>query len=270
MFVLEFLGSILVYLLLLPVVILSALTLNPRALEILEQEPMAGRLVAGVVFLAGMSTLLGESSILFVNRVRRGRFVISLITNGIVFLISYFVWGLTVYIVARILFSVEPPIDQFMRMVGLSTAPLVFGFLVLIPWMGPFIGKLLSVWSLLILTNIVAFEFQIGFWSAVLCVGLGWVVSLVFSNTVGRPVVALRNEVFALVSGARMDVQADDILLTFAGASLRDLPVAPELMEDLHADAEAGGSGGQAEVPADGSGGTTEVGDQSRQAGPER
>jgi hypothetical protein len=223
---LEFFGGLLLYIFFVLTTTFSVLTMNPRVLEIVDQSPSSGWLVVGVVFLAGVSTLLGESSILFVNRVRRSRFIISLITNGIVFLISYFVWGVTVYLVARVLFQLDPPWEQFVRMVGLSTAPLVFGFLVLIPWMGPFVGKLLSIWSLLILTNVVQFEFQITFWAAVFCVGLGWLASLIFSNTIGRPVVKLRNKVFQMVSGSRLNLQADDILLTFAGADFQSLPVA--------------------------------------------
>jgi hypothetical protein len=151
--------------------------------------------------------------------------VISLITNGIMFIISYFVWGLTVYIVGRILFEINPPWGQFVRMVGLSTAPLVFGFLVLIPWMGPFIGKVLNIWSLLILIAIVEFEFKIGFWGAVTCVVLGWLASLAFTNTIGRPVAALRNKVFQAVSGSKLDTTADELLLHFSGASVDQLPV---------------------------------------------
>jgi hypothetical protein len=124
-------------------------------------------------------------------------------------------------------------------MVGLSTAPLVFGFLVLMPWMGPFIGKLLSIWSLLILVVVVEYEFKLSFWPAALTVGLGWVVSLIFSNTVGRPVVALRNKVFQMVSGSRLDVQADDILLSFAGANFASLPEDTEAQEELAAQERA-------------------------------
>lgn len=209
--------------------IINTLLLNPQVLEVVEQYPQqAGWVVGGIVFLAGASTLLGESAVLFINRVRRGRFVISLIANGIVFLISYAVWGVTVYLIGRILFSANPPAGDFIRMVGLSTAPLVFGFFILIPWMGPFIAKVLNIWSLVILIVIVEYEFKIGFWPAVLCVGLGWLASLAFTNTIGRPVVALRNKVFQMVSGSKLDSTTENLLLHFSGASydqLLDLPV---------------------------------------------
>jgi hypothetical protein len=205
--------------------ITHALRLDPGVFQFVEQYPQSVWVVVGIVFLAGASTLLGQSAVLFINRVRKSRFVISLITNGLVFIISYFVWGLTVYVIGRILFEINPPWGQFVRMVGLSTAPLVFGFLVLIPWMGPFIGKVLNIWSLLILIAIVEHQFKIGFVGAVTCVVLGWLVSLGVTNTIGRPIVALRNKVFQMVSGSRLDSTAEDILLHFSGASVDQLPV---------------------------------------------
>jgi hypothetical protein len=205
--------------------ITHALRLDPGVFAFVEQYPQSAWLVAGIVFLAGASTLLGQSAVLFINRVRKSRFVISLITNGIVFVISYFVWGLTVWVIGRILFELNPPWGQFVRMVGLSTAPLVFGFLVLIPWMGPFVGKVLNVWSMLILIAIVEYQFKIGFWGAVTCVVLGWLVSLAFTNTLGKPIVALRNKVFQMVSGSKLDSTADDILLHFSGAAVDQMPV---------------------------------------------
>ena len=205
--------------------ITHALRLDPGVFAFVEQYPQSAWVVAGIVFLAGASVLLGHSAVLFINQVRKSRFVISLITNGIVFIISYVVWGLIVWLVGRLLFSVDPPWGQFVRMVGLSTAPLVFGFLVLIPWMGPFVGKVLNIWSMLILIAIVEYQFKIGFWGAVVCVGLGWLASLALTNTIGRPITALRNKVFQKVSGSKLDSTADDLLLRFSGASVEQLPV---------------------------------------------
>jgi hypothetical protein len=197
-----------------------ALTLDPTVFQVVESNPNAVWVVLGIVFLAGVSTLLGHSAILFINRVRKSRFVVSLIVNGIVYIISYAVWGFVVWLVGRLLFQVDPPLGQFLRIVGLSTAPLVFGFFILIPWMGPFIGKVLNVWSFLILLAIVAFQFQIGFWGSLLTVGLGWLASLVLNNTIGKPVVALRNRLAKIVTGSSLDVKSEDILLHFAGADL--------------------------------------------------
>lgn len=194
-----------------------ALALDPNVFQFVESYPQSAWVVAGIVFLAGVSTLLGHSAVLFINRVRKSRFVISLIVNGFVYIVSYVVWGLVVWLAGRLLFQVDPPFTQFVRIMGLSTAPLVFGFFILIPWMGPFVGKVLNVWSFLILLAIVEFQFKLGFWGALLVVGLGWLASLAINNTIGRPVVALRNRMSRMITGSSLDASAEDILLHFAG-----------------------------------------------------
>jgi hypothetical protein len=162
--------------------------------------------------------LLGQSLILFVNRVRRGRFFFSLLINGIVFLITYAVWGISVAFIAWLMFDVTlAGLVIVVFLVGLSTAPLVFGFLILIPYMGPAIGKLLNVWQLLIMTAAVQFTFSVGFIQAAVCVGLSWLLMLLVSNTIGIPVVKLRNAIYRKVTGSDLDATTQDILLEYSG-----------------------------------------------------
>ena len=165
---------------------------------------------------------LGQSVILFVNRVRRGRFVFSLLTNGLVFVFSYLIWGVAVAFLSWIMFSVTAAdLVIVAALVGLSTAPLVFGFLILMPYLGPAVGKVLSVWSMLIMTSIVEVAFDANFVEAAICVGLSWLFMLLMENTIGRPVVKLRNYVYRKVSGSDLETTPQDILLEFgAGQGL--------------------------------------------------
>lgn len=195
-----------------------ALWLDPRAYVRVVLDPEGVAVVRGIVFLAGMSMLLGQSLILFVNRVRRGRFFFSLVINGIVFLITYAVWGGFVALIAWLMFDVTPAgLVIVVFLVGLSTAPLVFGFLILIPYMGPAIGKVLNVWQLLIMTAAVQFTFAVGFIQAAVCVGLSWLLMLILSNTIGIPVVKLRNTIYRKVTGSDLDATTQDILLEYSG-----------------------------------------------------
>jgi hypothetical protein len=193
-----------------------ALRLDPEVFKVVEEYPQSGWVVLGIVLLAGASLLLGQSAVLFINRVRGGRFVLSLVVNAILYLISYIVWGGIIALVGMLLFEVDVSFWTLVRVMGLSTAPLVFGFLILAPYMGPFIGKILNVWSFLILLTIVAFEFGVGFWGAVITVGLGWLITLALNNTIGRPVMKLRNKVWQKVTGSPMEATAQDILLKFS------------------------------------------------------
>ncbi len=195
-----------------------ALRLDPTVYDMVINHPEGVNIIRGIVFLAGMSMLLGQSVILFVNRVRRGRFFFSLVINGLVFLISYAIWGLGVALIAWLLFDVTIAGEVYVVfLVGLSTAPLVFGFLILIPYVGPAIGKILNVWQLLIMTTAVEYAFQVGFIQAAICVGLSWLLMLLLSNTIGRPVVSLRNFIYRKVTGSDLDATTQDILLEYSG-----------------------------------------------------
>ena len=66
----DFFASILRYFEALFAVIWHALTLDPLLYEFVAEQPLAGYLVMGVIFLGGASVLLGQSAVLFINRVR--------------------------------------------------------------------------------------------------------------------------------------------------------------------------------------------------------
>ena len=223
--VLTFIQDIFTYFDALFQVIRYALTLDPRLYEFVATNPRSSWLVVGIVFLGGASVLLGQSVVLFVNRVRRGRFLFSLALNGVMYVISYLVWGVTISLIGRLLFDFDPGAWALVRMVGLSTAPLIFGFFILIPWMGPFIGRLLNVWGFLILVSVVEFGFQVGLVGALITVGLGWLVMMVLNNVVGKPIVALRNKIWRQVAGTTLDATSQDLLLQFSQSE-----DAPELL----------------------------------------
>jgi len=210
-------------------VIRYALALDPRLYEFVATNPRSSGLVLGVVFLAGASVLLGQSVVLFVNRVRRGRFLFSLLLNGIMYVISYFVWGVTISAIGRFLFEFAPGPWAIVRMVGLSTTPLIFGFFILIPWMGPFIGKILNIWGFLILVSVVQFGFQVGLIGALVTVGLGWLAMILLNNLVGKPIAAMRNRIWRKVAGTTLDATAQDLLLQFSQSEH-----APELLKGQH------------------------------------
>lgn len=99
------------------------LRFDPRVYVEVILHPEGAAIIRGIVFLAGVSMLLGQSLMLFVNRVRRGRFFLSLVINGIVFLITYAVWGICVALIAWLMFDVTlAGLVIVVFLVGLSTA----------------------------------------------------------------------------------------------------------------------------------------------------
>ena len=74
--------------------VIQSMALNPRAAEVVEQSPQAGRVVLTIAILGGIGLLLGQSVILFVNQVQPGRFVLSLLVNGLAFAASLAIWAI--------------------------------------------------------------------------------------------------------------------------------------------------------------------------------
>jgi hypothetical protein len=182
-----------------------------------ERLPRSGLLTLGIAIIGGVSQLLGQSVILFVNRVKPGRFAFSLLLGGLTYFIGIMVWGTAIWLSARFLFRVDDSYATVLRMVTLGAAPFVFGFLVLIPYAGVFIGRVLGVWSLLIVLTAVNFTYGFAFWQGAVVVTLGWLLMMLLSATIGKPVVALRNALFRKAVGTSLDATTRDILTAFAG-----------------------------------------------------
>lgn len=192
------------------------LRLQPDIVQIAETYPNATWVAAGVVMTAGVSIMLGQSVILFLNQVKPGRFVTSLVINGVLVMVGWMVWSVALWVIGRWIFTEEPTFALILRVVGLSYAPLVYGFLILMPYLGPFVQRLLFTWSFLIALRAVMFTFQVGFWPALLCTGMGWLLLMLLTATVGRPVVAVRNWVWHRITGTPIDASAHELLQQFA------------------------------------------------------
>lgn len=212
----EFINDILRFIGALWAVVRLSLRFSPELLQAVETYRQSGWLILAVALLAGASQLLGQSVVLFINRVKPGRFVFTLILNGVLFALSLIVWATTIWLVGLWLFEVDRTWGTVVRLVSLGSAPYIFGFFILIPYLGPFVAKVLTVWSFLIVLAATAFTFEVGLLSGIVCVGLGWLLMVLLTNTIGRPVVAARNWIWHRITGSALDATAQDILLHFA------------------------------------------------------
>lgn len=158
--------------------------------------------VPGVAFVAGASLLLGQSVILFLNRVGPGRFALSLAIHGLLFAAGLLLTGAIVWLTGSLLFERRPELLEMLTLTALSYAPLAFGFLILIPYFGTAIEKLLYLWSALLLIVVVRFGFGASFAEALLCVGLAYLLRAGFNATLGRPLIAIRSRVLRRVIGS--------------------------------------------------------------------
>lgn len=194
----------------------AALTFDSERLTLLAASPQSWTLSAAIAFLGGISMLLGQSVVLFLNRVPPRRFAISLMLNGIIFAIELALWAVVLWLAAWLFFRDVPPPAAAIRLIGISSAPFVFGFLVLIPYLGPVIARLLYVYSLLIAIDVTQGIIEIRFLQALGVVGAGWLLMLVLSNTIGRPIVWLRNWLWTRLVGRPAFRTSRDVFIAFA------------------------------------------------------
>lgn len=187
-------------------------TLDAENTRWLADDPNASWVAVTIAVLAGASTLLGNSVVLFLNRVRGARFALSLLFNGLGFVALYAVQALIIALIGYLVTGQQLDIGRSTWVVLLATAPLVFGFFELIPYFGPGIARILQAWGLIALWVIVEVRYQVSHWTALLIVAVGWAVMQLVSWLLARPMAALGRTVWRLTTGLPTMITANDLL----------------------------------------------------------
>src|SRR6187397_3344124 len=105
----------------------SDLALDRNALAAASTAPAALTAALWIAFLGGVSLMLGQSVVLFANRVSRRRFAACLAVAGLVYVAGLAVWGVSIWLSARI-FGIDIPTGAIAFAVCVGQAPLLFGF----------------------------------------------------------------------------------------------------------------------------------------------
>lgn len=209
--------------------VFGALALNPEVFQQITQMPGSGRLALLTVLAAGVAQLLGQSVVLFINRVKPIRFMLSVLVGAGLFALIYGFWALTIGLISSF-FKLNMPLDVIFRVLGLSYAPQMLGFLVALPYIGIPILSLLSIWSLLALVVGFGAVAIVNQWVALACVGLGWLVLQLFQRTIGRPIITLGRMILNWVAGtklARTQTETEALLLEGWHSRLNSTMTAP-------------------------------------------
>lgn len=146
------------------------------------------------IFFAGLSEAVGQSFVLFINRVKPSRFIPSVLLNALLFLFGYFETVFVLWLTARFLLGYEQVILQIMYAVGVSYVPLLLSFLTLLPYLGPGIVRLLYLASYTIMVNVLHTRLDFPIIEAAAAVLLSFIVQMIVRATIGRPLrAAVRN-----------------------------------------------------------------------------
>lgn len=190
----------------------GALRLDPAAFRAVQVSTGAEPLSIGILLLAAISVTLGQSVILLANKVTRRRFVSSLLLNGALFVVGVLIWVAIFQLIGRFVFGVRLPFLQMVQEISLAYVPLLFGFFVLLPYLGSFLEHVLDIWWFLAMLVALNITLNLSFTQALFCVLLGWVIIEVLKYTIGRPFVALDRWLRRTVAGTSLSGNIQELV----------------------------------------------------------
>jgi hypothetical protein len=165
--------------------VIGAIALKSEAFELIQTLPLAPKAALYIVLLAWFSQTVGQSIVLYINHVKPIRFILSLLIASLLFAVSAVCWGLSAWLVSCVLYNATTPYEIVWSTLGLAYAPLIFGFLIALPYLGVPIQVLLSIWTLLALTIGLHVNLGFGIWQAYCCGILGWIIFQILQRTIG-------------------------------------------------------------------------------------
>ena len=83
--------------------------------------------------LAGLSQAIGQAFILFLNRVRPLRFLLSLLLEALLFAFGFLIWAISTWGMVLLVFRLHLPLAAVVRALGIAHAPQLLGFLGALP-----------------------------------------------------------------------------------------------------------------------------------------
>lgn len=194
-----------------PEMIRLALRLDPHIFAEIQATVHGIYLAFGVVVVAALSESLGQSVVLFLNRVQPRRFAVTLAISTLSNIVGYFLWTATVWLVVRYAFALHVPIRTVAIVVGLAYAPQVLAFFELTPFLGNLFSVLLSLWSMVAITVAINAGLGLEIWQAVVSSGLGWLLIQIWRRSLGRPLYGLRMLVERRTAGVPLEITLQNV-----------------------------------------------------------
>lgn len=168
-----------------------------------------------IFFLAGLSETYGTRAVvLFLNKVGRRPFFITLLLTAITYVIGGFVWALTIDLAGAGILGVTGKLPVMIQAVAVGYIPLMFAFLAVIPYLGPAILHLIQGLSLTLTTLAVSVGFGASFLDAALCTIVGWLVFQLLRWFTAGPTTWISRRVLRLVTGREVNYQLRDVVPT--------------------------------------------------------
>jgi hypothetical protein len=157
-----------------------------------------------VVLAAGFSEALGQSIVLFANRVKPARFVFSLFVDAFLFAFGYGFLVLSTWVVCRLPGAPNLSFRELALIFAMSYVPMLLAFLGAMPYFGAGILRVLRIWHFLAMVVGVAAVAHVDVFAAATYVWLGWLVMVLAQRSFGKPIVKVGTQLLDAVAGVRV------------------------------------------------------------------
>lgn len=189
----------------------QVLRLKSEVFLTIQQLPQSLTVGLIIVLIGGLAQALSQSIVLFINRVPPLRSILTLMIAALLFALDFYFWFVSTWWIAEKTLGESLALIDVFRTLGWSYAPMMFGFLVVLPYFGMPIFFVLSTWTLVAMIIGMATITPLSYWQAFQCGFLGWLVVQVLQRTIGYPIRRLELGLTSQVAGGDLVLTAEEL-----------------------------------------------------------
>ena len=206
----------------------GALRMDPNVYQAAVTQPGGTELAIFLLFLAGLSVTLGQSVVLFANRIRRQRFILSLVVFAAVFVVGALAWAATIWLMANWIFDVERDIWSVITVVALSYSPFLFGLLILLPYLRNIISAGLRIWVFLNVLIAIQGLYSFHFFAALIASVLGWLLIELLTQLKFLRIDRLDDWIWRVTTGTPQELKPKDMVSKYIEMVKRPVTETPQ------------------------------------------
>lgn len=179
-------------------------------------QPNSWQVAVGVALLSSASMILGQIVVFQINRVRGWRLALGVAIGAVAYTGLRALLAVLLALLAWAVRGNETSASTLGAVYLYSTAPLIWGFLVAIPYLGLGIARILEAWSLLAMIAMLTTLMSNG-WLALAAAAIVWGTGQLLSRVLAHPLSRFASWLWTVITRKPTIVTTNDIL---AGAPM--------------------------------------------------
>ena len=179
----------------------GALSLDPLAFQTAYNQVDVSGIFLWIVLIGGLSLMFGQSVVLFANRVKPGRFAISLLFGAFKFILDVFVVLFVVWAIVNLRTGKSWDFLQVGRAIALAASPYWLGVFILVPFLGLLWERLLKVYVFLAVMVAIQTIFGLPFLRALSGAAVVWLVSYFLTVGFGKLFTPITDRITRSITG---------------------------------------------------------------------